>query len=259
MPEAINFLALVLLLLTPHSYTRTTLPGFIPANDFDAERCAHLKIRTAKGAAKALKHNASPELSSLLLVDEGSEQAKVDLLSTALQLVVKYAELYAGIEAFVEIFRPIQELLAGVKIAKLSPALQTVHTKTHDYLSNTLKFSLQARRPLLLQAHKPIPIASFIPKFEGSSYSHTKRYDPDAERNAASKLRSQYKQERKGAIRELRKDARFLATERNREKDEKDAAYDQRMRSVHGAITVERAEEKAMEREKARDKRRAGK
>lgn len=30
------------------------------------------------------------------------------------------------------------------------------------------------------------------------------------------------------------------------------------MRSVHGAITVERAEEKAIEREKARDKRRAG-
>jgi nucleolar protein 14 len=31
------------------------------------------------------------------------------------------------------------------------------------------------------------------------------------------------------------------------------------MRSAHGAITVERGEEKAMEREKARDKRRAGK
>lgn len=63
-----------------------------------------------------------------------------------------------------------------------------------------------------------------MPKFEGSSYSHTKRYDPDAERNAASKLKSQYKQERKGAIRELRKDARFLAGERNRVRDEKDVA-----------------------------------
>lgn len=101
---------------------------------------------------------------------------------------------------------------------------KALHASTLTPISNTLKFSLLSRRPLLLQAHKPIPIPSYVPKFEGSSYSHTKRYDPDAERNAASKLKSQYKQERKGAIRELRKDARFLAGERNREKDEKDAA-----------------------------------
>lgn len=107
-----------------------------------------------------------------------------------------------------------------------SPSLspQKLHSSTTSHLTNTLKFSLLARKPLHLQAHKPIPIPSYVPKFEGSSYSHTKRYDPDAERNAASKLKSQYKQERKGAIRELRKDARFLAGERNRVRDEKDVA-----------------------------------
>lgn len=49
-------------------------------------------------------------------------------------------------------------------------------------------------------------------------------YDPDTERNNLAKLRKQLKEEKKGAIRELRKDARFLAGERNRMRDEKDQA-----------------------------------
>jgi len=58
-----------------------------------------------------------------------------------------------------------------------------------------------------------------------------------------------YKKERKGAIRELRKDAKFLAVERNKERKEKDVEYEKRMRSVVGSITTtERAEEKAAER-----------
>lgn len=73
--------------------------------------------------------------------------------------------------------------------------------------------------------------------------------DPDAERNEAAKLKSMYKKERKGAIRELRKDAKFLAVEKAKERKEKDEGYEKRMRSVVGSIaTTERAEEKAAER-----------
>lgn len=82
--------------------------------------------------------------------------------------------------------------------------------------------------------------------------------DPDHERNEAAKLRKQYKEERKGAIRELRKDARFLASVEQKKQQEKDQAYNMRMKRVFGSIESERAEEKAMEREKAREKRRAG-
>jgi nucleolar protein 14 len=71
-------------------------------------------------------------------------------------------------------------------------------------------------------------------------------------------LRAQYKQERKGAIRELRKDARFLAGVEQRKQIEKDRAYNDRMRKVFGSIEGERAEEKRMEKEKTKEKRRAG-
>lgn len=135
---------------------------------------------------------------------------------------------------------------------------QTLHNNTSESLVRMLGFASQSRTPLRMQAHKPIPIATYMPKFV-ENYSVSKRYDPDAERNATNKLKAMYKKERKGAIRELRKDNRFLAGEKAREQAATDAAYNAKMRRIEGDITSERAEEKQMQREKGREKRRAGK
>ena len=121
-----------------------------------------------------------------------------------------------------------------------------------------LKFSRQARHPLALQAHKPIPIATYIPRFEQSSSNYLRNRDPDHERNEAAKLRAQYKQERKGAIRELRKDAKFLAAEQQKVQKEKDRQYNEKMKRVMSSLESERAEQKAMEKEKMKEKKRAG-
>lgn len=136
--------------------------------------------------------------------------------------------------------------------------MQTRLQSLQDTLGRLLKFALQGRRPLRLQAHKPIPIPTYVPKFEHTSSNYLRNRDPDHERNEAAKLRAEYKQERKGAIRELRKDARFLAAEQQKKQKEKDREYNERMKRVYGTLESERAEEKAMEREKERDKRRAG-
>jgi nucleolar protein 14 len=126
-------------------------------------------------------------------------------------------------------------------------------------MSRLVKFALQSRQPLMLQAHRPIPIPSYVPKFETSKSSYFKTQDVDREKNEAAKLRRQYKDEKKGAIRELRKDARFLAGVQQEQQRAKDDAYASRMKRVFGSIEGERAEEKQMEKEKARDKKRAGK
>lgn len=120
-----------------------------------------------------------------------------------------------------------------------------------------LGLSRAARTPLTLQAHKPIPIATYAPKFE-DDFAPGRHYDLDVERNSSAKVKALYKKERKGAIRELRKDNRFLAGEKAKEKMQKDQAYETKMKRVVGEINMERAEEKEMQREKAREKRRAG-
>ncbi|KAJ7585295.1 Nop14-like family-domain-containing protein [Mycena floridula] len=150
---------------------------------------------------------------------QATEENKASLLDLALDLLGRYADLYKGLEGFIELYSPVTLVLAGT--------------------------------------HKPIPIPSYIPKFELNSSLYMRRQDPDHERNETAKLKSQYKQERKGAIRELRKDARFLADVRQKQQKEKDRVYNDRRKKVFGSIESERAEEKAMDREKVQEKKRA--
>lgn len=89
-----------------------------------------------------------------------------------------------------------------------------------------------------------------IPKFE-EGFNPDRHYDPDRERNEASKLKAEYKKEKKGAMRELRKDANFIARESLREKKERDAAYEKKFKRLHAEIQGEEGREsKAYEREK---------
>ncbi|KZT71550.1 Nop14-like protein [Daedalea quercina L-15889] len=255
-PEAVNFLANAVLHLAPHKYAdKATLPGLFPCPDFESEHCSSFTIAGKKVKNATLN---SPQLSRLLSGDEFSEQDKVDLLGLTLDLLGRFADMYKGLDGFIELYGPLVELLSGVKSGSLPLVLSTRFSSLQDTLGRLLKFSRQARRPLTLQSHKPIPIPTYVPKFEQSSSNYLKNRDPDHERNEAAKLRRQYKQEKKGAIRELRKDARFLAAEQQKQQKEKDKAYNGRMKRVFGSLESERAEEKIMEREKTKEKKRAG-
>ena len=92
-----------------------------------------------------------------------------------------------------------------------------------------INFSSSSRKPLLLQHHKPIPIATFIPKFD-EGFNPNRKFDPDTERAEANKIRSLYKKEKKGAIREIRKDNKFLAGAEQKIKAVKDAEYSKKVR-----------------------------
>ncbi|THH16411.1 hypothetical protein EW146_g4222 [Bondarzewia mesenterica] len=255
-PEALNLTINAVLHIAPHGFkTSASLPGSFPSPDFGSERCRPLALDVKK--AKKLSVGP-PDLSKMFGEERRDEQTKVDLLGLSIDLLGRFAEMYKGLEAFIELYDPILSVLESIETDKLAEGLQTRLSCVVDALRRLLKFSRQARRPLHLQAHKPIPIPSYIPKFESSSSSYLRAQDPDHERNEAAKLRKQYKQERKGAIRELRKDARFLAGVEQEKQREKDRAYHMRMKHVFGSIEGERAEQKALEREKAREKRRAG-
>ncbi|TBU33073.1 Nop14-like protein [Dichomitus squalens] len=255
-PEVVNFLVNSTLHLAPHSYADVaSLPGNFPAQDFRTALTLPLALDEKKAKKLSVK---KPDFATYLSGEPLDEQAKVDLLGLTWELLGRVADMYKGLEGFIELFTPIQEVLGAVKGSGLPSDLSTRLQSLQDMLSRLLKFALQSRQPLRLQAHKPIPIPTYIPKFEQTSSNYLRNRDPDHERNEAAKLRAQVKQERKGAIRELRKDARFLAAEQQRKQKEKDRAYNERMKRVFGSIESERAEEKAMEREKMKEKKRAG-
>ncbi|KAF8961098.1 nucleolar protein 14 [Flammula alnicola] len=217
-PEAINFLINTVLHLAPHRYEDVSaLPGTFPSPIFGQKIAASME--------------------NLMVSDDTNEQAKADLLSLSFGLLGQYADLYKAIDGFIELYQPILTVLENIETKHLFEGHRAQLSKLTDSLQRLLKFSRQARRPLRLQAHKPIPIPTYIPKFETTTSSYLRRQDPDHEKNQASKLRNHVEQKKQ---------------------IEKDRSYNERMRRVFGSIEGERAEEKAMEREKAKDKRRSG-
>ncbi|KAJ3847822.1 nucleolar protein 14 [Lentinula lateritia] len=255
-PEAVNCLVNSVLHLAPSKYQDASqLPGSFPSPDFRSTHCRHLTLDAKM--AKGLKIQ-QPNLSDLLTNQEHDAALKLNLLGLSLDLLGRYANLSKGIEAFIEVFNPISQILQNLELEKFQDDLRARATSTKEIIERLLKFTRQSRRPLMLQAHKAIPIPSYVPKFDSTSSSYLRHQDPDKERNEAAKLRNEYKKERKGAIRELRKDARFLAGVQQAQQKEKDKGYSERMKRVFGSLESERAEEKAMEREKAKEKKRAG-
>ncbi|GAA6061105.1 hypothetical protein JCM10212_006136 [Sporobolomyces blumeae] len=261
-PEACNFIVNALLLLLPSSMTAKSFTGSFPSPDFQQEHTKALKIKSSPKGEKnqsqaADKVNLLDAVRLGKKVDNGreSEQLKVDLVRTALVLLGDAREKYAGSEAFVEMFQPAEAVLKAVKLEKLPSSLTAEVASTSEALTRTLAFALKARKPLTLQHHRAIPIATYLPKFD-EGFNPNRRFDPDTERAAQSKLKALYKKEKKGAVRELRKDNKFLAVEEAKRKKQDDAAYEKKITKIMGSLQDERAEEKAFEREKAKGKRR---
>ncbi|RDB19974.1 Serine/threonine-protein kinase atr [Hypsizygus marmoreus] len=233
-PEVVNFLINTILHLAPHQYKAvTSLPGSFPSPDFRSELCRPLALNV-KTPSTILPKKAN--LAALFSADQSPEQAKTDLFALTVDLLGKFADMYKGLDGFIELYEPILDIVEHVETENLAQPLKAQITTLREMLERLLKFSHQERQPLRLQAHKPIPIPTYIPKFEATTSSYLRRQDPDHERNEAAKLRSQYKQEKKGAIRELRKDAKFLAGVEQEKQREKDRVYHDRMKRVFGSI-----------------------
>ena len=149
------------------------------------------------------------------------------------EMLVEMGGLWATKPAFPEMFGP--ELVNILSHLEMNDPL----IKIRQYLA----CAYMNRKPLELHHHRPIPIKSAIPKFE-EYYNPEKHYDPDRDRADSKKLRADYKRERKGALRELRKDANFIAREKLRQKREADAAYEQKYKRLVAEIQGEEGKEK---------------
>ena len=184
-----------------------------------------------------------------------SDQAlKIGLLDTNISMIDNMTVLWAEKQAFCEVFDPLLNalrfLLGKNSSSKLSDVIRNKIQKTSARLHIQLRSCLSARKPLRLHNHRPLAIKTFIPKFE-ESYNPDKHYDPDRDRAEMSKLKAEHKRERKGALRELRKDANFIARESLREKKEKDSAYEKKYKRLVAEIQGEEGREaKDYEREK---------
>ncbi|KAF7559789.1 hypothetical protein G7046_g4378 [Stylonectria norvegica] len=184
---------------------------------------------------------------------------QVAILDTTLQVLEVAADTWAGKSSFLETFDQVVNVIKHLKGKSCRPQLPASLLERAEKLQKKLNRMAQvaqlSRRPLELHHHKPLAIKTFIPKFE-ETYDPDKHYDPDRERAELAKLRAEHKNERKGAMRELRKDANFMAREKLRLKKAKDEAYEKKYKRLVAEIQSEEGRESNIyEREKNARKR----
>ncbi|KAI0125946.1 nucleolar protein 14 [Xylariales sp. AK1849] len=192
---------------------------------------------------------------------ENGSDVKIAIVDTTTKVLDAAATTWIGKSAFFETFQPVSKVLGHLSTKSCSsqfpPALNSQITKTKLKIDRVLKLARTERRPLELHHHRPLAIKSNIPKFE-DSFDPNKHYDPDRERAELAKLKKEHRRERKGALRELRKDANFTAREKLRVKKAKDAAYDKKYKRLVAEIQGEEGREaNSYDREKAQRKRAA--
>ena len=153
-PEAINFLLNAVLHLGPHILNDSdTVPGLFPTPDFQNGGLATLN--SWEKAPKSLKY-APPDLVALLCgLDDRPVLSKLALLATTLQLLGKFAEMYKGLDGFVELYTPVLELLQSVIVDKLPLELQVCLTLTSrkKEINTSVSFTRDSKQTCKIQYH----------------------------------------------------------------------------------------------------------
>ncbi|KAK9476777.1 nucleolar protein 14 [Lipomyces japonicus] len=241
-PEVTNYINFTLNTIHPTQSTGFPLPyqPDIIKLSIPEVQARNLKISDIMSdtALTAIKTKAEHEL--ILSIFKADLNTLESLLS-----------LWKGYEAYKEIFTPSSQILDALlkytgqkKISKIYKSVEPIIASTDSLLKRMIKLQSSTRQPLTLQQHKPIPIPTYAPKFEENYSVDKKSYDPDQQRQEISKLRAQVKKERKGAMRELRKDNAFIAREKIMDKRQKDKEYHEMLARLQGSVQTEEGAEK---------------
>lgn len=247
MPEFINYVLNALCNLCPVEPSSTL--GFFPARNPEEPlrlmsskpvNPRNLQFWDVKGPGSGQK---------------AQEEFKVSLITMFTSVLDRACDLWAEKSASFEIFEPAQKVVEHLRKScngKISTPAQDSIQATLDKLDRHNTQCLHNRRPLLLHTHRPLAIKTAIPRFE-EDFNPDKHYDPNRERAESNRLQKEYKRERKGAIRELRKDTQFVAREQLRDKRERDAEYEKKYRRLVSEVQNEEGRAaNAYEREKAK-------
>ncbi|RCI14704.1 hypothetical protein L249_6932 [Ophiocordyceps polyrhachis-furcata BCC 54312] len=237
-PEVMNFCLNALCALSPVSPTEQlgNFPQHEPPRGIRMENAQAIRLRPLRFT----------DCDSADVEGEKAASLKAALFDTCIRVVEGAAELWSGKSAFLETFEQAARVLKHSRsegcLEHLPTQLLDRAEKVEVKLGRMIRLAQLSRRPLELHHHRPLAIKTFIPRFE-ERFDPDKHYDPDRERAELAKLKAEHKRERKGVMRELRKDANFMAREKLRIKKAKDEAYEKKYKRLIAEIQGEEGRE----------------
>lgn len=163
-----------------------------------------------------------------------SSKSKCEVSSLFTEDLLTASELYALTVKLTEQFFEILEegnypalKEAARPFAALLPKNDVLHRVAFENCAKSLQ----------LQHHKPLALPLLTPDFAADySMEHRKRSGQDADEQGMARMKRAHKREYKGAVRELKRDAAFLAAHKLKETRRKDSEYKSKMNKIIGSI-----------------------
>ncbi|KAJ8402380.1 hypothetical protein AAFF_G00368690 [Aldrovandia affinis] len=219
-PELVDFLLGILHLAVP--VKRSLGYPVVPPFRLAGKSCDLLVMSNAEGAEswsrKALPLSAVQGLQLPSATER--DHYRLSLLATCMDLVKRCALLYKSLASFSQIFHPIKILLTKhLPVESFPTDIQDLHRE--------------------LYTPKIVEVLDYGKK-RGSSKQERER----------EKLKHKYKKEFKGALREIRKDTKFLAREKLSEIMSRDAERKRKVKELFGSLATQEGEWKALKRRK---------
>ncbi|KAM7392750.1 hypothetical protein PAMA_007727 [Pampus argenteus] len=246
LPELINFLAGILYLAVQDktSLGFSVVPPFRPSGKYSDLLVLSDPESSESWSKKSLPLSATQHLE--LKNDLDRDHHRLVCLYTCLDLVKRCCLLYKDLTSFTHIFQPIRTLLLKHLSAQTLPEpLKELHSEILDAVGGVPV----TRTPLVFEKKKPIPLKLLTPKIV-EVLDYGKKRGSSREEKEKERLKHKYKKEFKGALREIRKDTRFLAREKLNEVMNRDAERKRKVKELFGSLATQEGEWKALKRRK---------
>ncbi|XP_077354608.1 nucleolar protein 14 [Festucalex cinctus] len=193
---------------------------------------------------KSLPLSATQRLT--LKNDVDADHYRLTCLSTCMALLNKCCVLYKDLDCFTHVFQPITALLSQhLSSNSLPEPLKELRAAILEVLGG----APLAHGRLVFDKKKPVPLKLFTPKIV-QVLDYGKKRGVTREQKEEHRLRHKYKKEFKGALREIRKDTRFLASEKLNDVMRGDAERKRKVKELFGSLATQEGEWKALKRRK---------
>uniref|UniRef100_A0AAX7UWX7 NOP14 nucleolar protein homolog (yeast) n=1 Tax=Astatotilapia calliptera TaxID=8154 RepID=A0AAX7UWX7_ASTCA len=237
LPELINFLVGTLHLAVQDKASL----GYIVVPPFRASgKYSDLLVLSSSESCRSWSKKSLP-----LSATQQTER-ELTCLSTCLDLVKRCCLLYKDLPSFTHIFQPIRTLLSKhLSTQTLPEPLQELSSEIVEAISSMPV----TQSALVFDKRKPIPLKLLTPKIV-EVLDYGKKRGSTREEREKERLKHKYKREFKGALREIRKDSRFLAREKLNEVMNRDAERKRKVKELMGSLATQEGEWKSLKRKK---------
>ncbi|XP_051960872.1 nucleolar protein 14 [Xyrauchen texanus] len=246
-PELINFL-LGLLHLTVPDKTNT---GYVVLSPFrqQGKNCDLLVLTDLNSSHSWNRKPISLSAAHRTTLDSALERDhfRLSVIDACLDLVKRCTSLYKDLTSYSLIFQPIRTLLRHLPVQSYPAPLQDLHKEILEVIPE----KLSQHAPLVFKKKKPVPLKLFTPKIV-QILDYGKKRGNTKEEKERERLKHKYKREFKGALREIRKDTRFLAREKLNDIMGRDLERKRKVKELYGSLATQEGEWKALKRKKGK-------